>query len=99
MSRQALAADQSGPPKSPAVRITYFRFSHALLILLSTFPSIKQVCATGQITLTYARSFLIVGNDNFLVLLIQKNLEITTFSSTRMKKLCSNPFQNFSYSL
>ena len=43
LSRQALAADQSGPPKSPVVTITYFRFSHALLILLSTFPSIKQV--------------------------------------------------------
>ena len=34
LSRQALAADQSGPPKSPAATFcNYFRFSHALLIL------------------------------------------------------------------
>ena len=79
LSRQALAADQSGPPKSPAATLAIiFVFHTPYSYCLSTFPSIKQFCPTGHNALTYARSFLIVGNDNFLLLLTQKNLDVIT---------------------
>ena len=65
-SRQALAADQSGPPKSPAATNTYFRFSHALFLVLPTFPSINRFYPAAVVTLTYACRFLAVGNENFL---------------------------------
>ena len=79
LSRQVLAADQSGPPKSPAATLAIiFVFHTPYSYCLSTFPSIKQFCPTGHNALTYARSFLIVGNDNFLLLLTQKNLDVIT---------------------
>ena len=70
LSRQNLAADQSGPPKSPRITLTIIFVFHtpdSYIVCRPFLVSSKHVCPAGHIARTYACSFLIVGNDNFLL--------------------------------